>query len=200
MRFNIPTEARDIANQIYFAYKAEVKSRNRELIFDEPTRENMLRMAEILTEANSPRFGVVLCGTFGNGKTTLLRATRKAIHHFFLHSGKLVTQYNTRIPLISAKDIIIKARSESEFLELKTIDLLMIDDMGAEPKEVTEFGTVATPLTDLLEARYNRMKYTFITTNLMPSELSEKYGLRLADRFREMFDVIAYEHPSYRTR
>jgi DNA replication protein DnaC len=43
------------------------------------------------------------------------------------------------------------------------------------------------------------MKYTFITTNLMPSELSEKYGLRLADRFREMFDVIAYEHPSYRT-
>jgi DNA replication protein DnaC len=75
----------------------------------------------------------------------------------------------------------------------------MIDDIGIEPKEVMDFGTITTPVVDLLEARYNRLKYTFVTTNLTPSELSEKYGPRLADRFREMFHVIGYDHPSYRS-
>jgi DNA replication protein DnaC len=94
----------------------------------------------------------------------------------------------------------VRARDDKGYRELKTVDILMIDDVGTEPKEVMDYGTISTPIVDILEARYNLMKFTLLTTNLTPSELSEKYGPRLADRFREMFHVIGFDHPSYRSR
>jgi DNA replication protein DnaC len=200
MHFSINAEAADVANVICYFYEQRVKDRNREFMLDDPTRANILRMAEILVDAKSSKFGVVLCGTFGNGKTTMLYAVRKTIHYYFEQGVISFKDFQSAIPLLPVKEVVIKAKDDKGFRELKTQDILMIDDMGTEPKEVMDFGTVATPIVDLLEARYNYMKFTFVTTNLTASELSQKYGPRLADRFREMFHIMGYEHPSYRGR
>ena len=155
-------------------------------------------MADILTDTSSAKFGVVLCGTFGNGKTTMLYAVRQAIHYFFSTGVISFHDYNSSIPITPAKEIIHRFKNNDGYHELANSDILMIDDIGTEPKEVLDYGNITTPVVDLLETRYNRMKFTFLTSNLSPNELSEKYGPRLADRFREMFHIIGYNHPSYR--
>jgi DNA replication protein DnaC len=199
MHFSINYDVNYVAKVICFYYEQRVQERNRSFILDEPTKDNIIHMAKILVDGKSPKFGVVLCGTFGNGKTTMLYAVRKTIHHFFEKGIISFNDFQSCIPIISVRDVLISAKENQGYRELKTNDILMIDDIGIEPKEVMDFGTITTPVVDLLEARYNRLKYTFVTTNLTPSELSEKYGPRLADRFREMFHVIGYDHPSYRS-
>ena len=197
-RFSINYDSTKVARVIYHYYAERVRERNRELIFDEHTKDCMFQMANILTDSKSPKFGVVLCGTFGNGKTTMLYAVRKTIHYFFDRGIISLKDFNSSIHLLPVKEVLVRAKDDKGYRELKTNDLLMIDDMGSEPKEMYDFGSIITPVTDVLEARYNNMKFTFVTTNLSPSELSEKYGPRLADRFREMFHIIGYDHPSYR--
>jgi DNA replication protein DnaC len=198
MRFSINYNVHSVARVICYFYEQRVKDRNREFILDEPTRDCIRQMARILVDAQSPKFGVVLCGTFGNGKTTMLYAVRQAIHYFFDKDIISFKDFRSEIPLLSVKEVMVRARDDKGYRELKNIDILMIDDIGTEPKEVMDYGTISTPIVDILEARYNYMKFTFVTTNLMPSELSEKYGPRLADRFKEMFHTIGYNHPSYR--
>lgn len=199
MRFNINYNVHAVARVICFYYEQRVIDRNCEFMLDEPTKDCIRQMARILVDAQSPKFGVVLCGTFGNGKTTMMFAVRKAIHHFFERGIISFRDFDSCIPLLPVKEVLVRARDDRGYRDLKTVDILMIDDLGTEPKEVMDYGTISTPIVDILEARYNNMKFTIATTNLTPSELSEKYGPRLADRFREMFDVIGYEHPSYRS-
>ena len=55
----------------------------------------------------------------------------------------------------------------------------------------------------MLTYRYDRRLPTFVTTNLAqrPEDgetLRQRYGDRLADRFNEMFFVIAFYNQSYR--
>ncbi len=64
--------------------------------------------------------------------------------------------------------------------------------MGEEPKTVLEYGNAINPIVDLFEERYNRQLFTIITTNLDPNEISEKYGVRIADRFREMLAIVSF--------
>jgi DNA replication protein DnaC len=200
MHFSINFDVNKVARIICHFYEQQVTERNREFLLDEPTRDSIMQMARVLVDADSPKFGVVLCGTFGNGKTTMLYAVRKTIHYLFDRGVISMRDFNSCIPLLPVKDVMVRARDDKGYRELKTVDILMIDDVGTEPKEVMDYGTISTPIVDILEARYNLMKFTLLTTNLTPSELSEKYGPRLADRFREMFHVIGFDHPSYRSR
>ena len=57
---------------------------------------------------------------------------------------------------------------------------------------------MTSPITELLEYRYNQRLTTIVTTNLEPSEIREKYGDRIADRFNEMFALVSYTGVSYR--
>lgn len=82
--------------------------------------------------------------------------------------------------------------------KLFTSEMLGIDDLGEEPKEVMSYGMIHTPLIDLICERYNRQLPTVITTNLNTDQLSEKYGKRVGDRFREMVEIITFTNPSYR--
>lgn len=76
--------------------------------------------------------------------------------------------------------------------------LMFIDDLGAERKEVQDYGNVLTPMIDLLEHRYAKRLFTVVTTNLDADQLGEKYGARLRDRFREMFIVVPFTNRSFR--
>ena len=76
--------------------------------------------------------------------------------------------------------------------------IMIVDDLGTEPREVMEFGNVYTPLIDLITRRYEEQLYTIFTTNLTPAQLKEKYGKRIVDSLNEMVKKVVFENESYR--
>ena len=76
--------------------------------------------------------------------------------------------------------------------------IMIVDDLGTEPREVMEFGNVYTPLIDLITRRYEEQLYTIFTTNRTPAQLKEKYGKRIVDSLNEMVKKVVFENESYR--
>ena len=98
----------------------------------------------------------------------------------------------------SARRITQVAKDETCMNDAKTVDVLCIDDVGLEPTEVLDFGNAINPVIEILEQRYRNQLFTFITTNLTPKQIREKYGDRIADRFNETMKCIVYENPTFR--
>lgn len=190
---------RDASNGIYSAMKAEVSHRCKELIFDDATKGHIEQVARWLVEPHG-KPGLILMGLCGNGKTTMMRALSRLIEYV----SEMTVGYSKRtvMPMYPAKEIArMCAASDKErkdFKELSGLEILGIDDLGEEPKEVMSYGMIYTPLTDLICERYDHQLATVITTNLTKEQLSEKYGVRVYDRFREMLDIITFTNPSYR--
>ena len=177
------------------AYMAEVESRHRTFVDDGQTRENCRRLASFLTNGNS-RFGVMLCGICGNGKTTLLHAFRSAMG--WMEEKRPFGEERMTIRVADAKEIVRLAKDVKSFDGLRSIPMLGIEDMGREPVDVLDFGNVLNPVVDLIEYRYDNQLFTFITTNLNGREIRRKYGDRIADRLNEMIEVIIFGDTTYR--
>ena len=177
------------------AYRAEVEYRQRSVQYDQTTQDNVKRVAEALTNEKSAKFGLMLCGLFGNGKTTMLYAVRNATN--FLSDQGMWTEPKG-IVITDAKEVGQYARDIRRFNDLRQKELLAVEDMGREANEIVEYGNVISPVIDLLEYRYNHQLFTIITTNLRAEEIRAKYGPRIADRFNEMLDVIVFRGVSYR--
>lgn len=45
-------------------------------------------------------------------------------------------------------------------------EILAIDDLGTEPREIIEYGNVLSPIIDLISYRYEHQLPTIITSNL----------------------------------
>ncbi len=161
-------------------------------------------MAELLTSENA-RFGIMLSGKYGNGKTTLLYALQNLMAELsdmkFFKRFDQKYGYETYIKtlnIIEARELTELARDPKAFLKLKKEPYLAIDDLGREPKEIIHYGSVINPIMELFEYRYDRQLPTLTTTNLTPSKIREKYDNRIADRFNEMFEIIVFEDKSFR--
>ena len=180
-------------------YAMEVQRRHGTPVFDANTEANLLALARYLTQQD-PRFGVMMCGTCGNGKTTLLYTLQSAINDLNRrdHFAFLGREFHIGLMIVDAKDITEIAKDLDELKRYRNHQMLAIDDLGKEPTEVFNFGNVVSPVVDLLEYRYNRQMFTVVTTNLTPKEIKEKYGARIADRFNEMLEVIRFQDISYR--
>ena len=198
-RFRFNMSAEDAATLLTAYYKIEVQSRLRQFKFDTNTQKNLLQLAEYLT-AKAPRFGIMLSGTCGNGKTTLMCAFQRALNHLaaLKHFSFMDEYFKPRMRIMHACEITDLAHDIAAFTELKRRSMLGIDDLGTEPAEVLEFGNPIYPVVRLIEYRYSTQAFTFITTNLTPSEIRKKYGDRIADRFNEMLHVIVFQDVTYR--
>ena len=178
------------------AFEAQVELRGGAVQYDEMTTKNLRKVAETLA-GDSHKFGLLLAGTCGNGKTTTMRAVQSVVQ--LLNN----TYYNRRGEgignrLLEAKEITGLSDKDGQLTVYKTVPVLFLDDLGREPTEVLKYGNVTSPITELLEYRYNQRLTTIVTTNLEPSEIREKYGDRIADRFNEMFALVSYTGVSYR--
>jgi len=129
-------------------------------------------------------------GDVGRGKTHL----SVAIANEALHQG--VTVIYKRID--DLLDIIreYKFQRELENIEkdyqlkyLKEVDLLIIDDLGAE--NITPF--VENQMRILIDDRNNLDKPWIINSNLTTQQLQHKYGQRLTDRLIEKADIFVFE-------
>lgn len=107
------------------------------------------------------------------------------------------------VSFIPASALTEAAKGEKQELlaDLKNTELLCIDDVGTEPASLKVWGNEVSPLVDLLYHRYDRQLFTIITSNLEGDEdIAKRYGVRVADRFVEMFDLIGFDNSSYRPR
>lgn len=119
--------------------------------------------------------GLWLMGDVGTGKTTLAMIVSKAA----IDAGRSVAIYS--LPRLLN---LIRAAIETEagmigFLEqLAAVDLLHIDDLGAE--NTTEW--VLEQLYSIVNSRYEDERAMIVTTNLKPHELKEQLGERTVSR------------------
>ena len=72
--------------------------------------------------------------------------------------------------------------------------VVVIDDLGSEPRTTRRFGDELNVLEYVLERRYRMFRRcgarTVVTTNLSDGELARRYGARIDDRFNEMMDFV----------
>lgn len=192
--FKMPLSFENTVIALTAAYQAEVEYRRRQCMLDDQTKTNISAFAKFLTNGN--KFGAIFSGICGNGKTTLLYAFRNLLN--YLNQKRMFPNTDTGIIIVDAKDIAEYAKDLKRFHDLRSQPLLAIEDMGREPVEVMSYGNVLNPVIDLLEYRYNQQLFTLITTNLIPQEIRERYGNRIADRFNEMLDILIFGNKTYR--
>ena len=126
--------------------------------------------------------GLWIYGSAGTGKTTLAMLVSKTA----LEEGRSVAIYS--LPKLLAR---IRRTYESEpsgdsyltfFERLTAVDLLHVDDLGAEKRS----DWVLEQLYALVNERYEAQRSILVTTNLDEAELKEQIGQRTVSRLVEM--------------
>ena len=178
------------------AYQAEVERRHKVFERNEHFDAQLNLIANYLT-GGSKKFGLMFCGLCGNGKTTWAKALQLLVSGLNLKNP--INNLYYVFPLCNAKDLAMRSKGNyNDWRNVMRYQLMIVDDLGTEPREVMEFGNVYTPLIDLITTRYEEQLYTIFTTNLTPVQLEEKYGKRIVDRLNEMVEKVVFENESYR--
>ena len=148
------------------AYQAEVERRHKVFERNEYFDEQLNLIANYLT-GGSKKYGLMFCGLCGNGKTTWAKALQLLVSGLNLKNPTNNLYYV--FPLCNAKDLAMRSKGNySDWRNVMRYQLMIVDDLGTEPREVMEFGNVNTPLIDLITTRYEEQLYTIFTTNLTP--------------------------------
>ncbi|MEZ5076428.1 MAG: ATP-binding protein [Solirubrobacterales bacterium] len=176
-----------------------IPPRYRSVSFDAPPVSDMARdlqtkaaVAEVrafvdeLDDRLAAGRGLWLFGDTGTGKTTLAMLISKAA----LEAGRSVAIYS--LPKLLAR---IRRTYDSEpggdsylsfFERLTSVDLLHIDDLGAEKRS----DWVLEQLYALINERYETQRSVLITTNLPHGELEEQISPRTVSRLTEICDEV----------
>jgi DNA replication protein DnaC len=126
--------------------------------------------------------GLWLMGSVGTGKTTLAMLVSKAA----VEAERTVAIYS--LPRLLARirrtyDAEAREQSYLEFFErLTSVDLLHIDDLGAEKR--TDW--VLEQLYAIVNERYETQRSIVVTTNLDQADLEEQIGPRTVSRLVEI--------------
>ena len=126
--------------------------------------------------------GLWFFGNSGTGKTTLAMLVSKLV----LEHGGTAAIYSLPQLLSRIRQTFDYAPGEESYLDLfaqlTSVDLLHLDDLGAENR--TEW--VLEQLYALINERYESEKSLVVTTNLTAEELEEQIGERVVSRLVEM--------------
>ncbi len=130
--------------------------------------------------------GLWFFGDPGTGKTTLAMLVSRTA----LEAGRSVAIYSLPKLLTRIRRTFDERPGEQSYAELferlATVDLLHIDDLGAENR--TEW--VLEQLYALINERYEAGRALMVTTNNDPEALEEQIGKRVVSRLVEMCDVV----------
>lgn len=164
--------------------------RYRGVSFDRPpvTEINPIVVGEVrnwvdsLAENLEAGRGLWLMGDTGTGKTTLAMLVSRQT----LKQGHTVAIYSMPMLLARIKDTFDAMAGEESYFgffeRLCEVDLLHIDDLGAEKQ--TDW--VLEQLYALINERYERQKSLVLTTNLTQEELEAQIGSRTVSRLIEI--------------
>lgn len=142
-------------------------------------------------EAKKTGRGLIFVGDVGTGKT----------HLSFAVFNELVRR-GVKGLAVTVPDLMdeLRPRSEEKQIEqleaLKTVDILLLDDLGAQRNT----PWVTERLFIIINARYNNLKPTIITSNSRLEELDKVDGWRrIVDRISEMCRPVKMDGPSFRS-
>jgi DNA replication protein DnaC len=135
--------------------------------------------------------GLWFMGPTGNGKTTLAMLVTKAA----LDSGRNVARY-TLPDLLSKLRGTYSTDSHEDLLErLVAVDLLHIDDIGAQQAS----PWVLEELYRIVNTRYEEKRSILITTNILKrDELYAQITERTVSRLTEMCEELPVDNPDMR--
>lgn len=200
-RFHLPIGRDDVLKALYHAYGAEVQQRMAALGEVKCDPVTLGSIATWITDKNG-KPGLLLYGDIGTGKTTALKALCRVINAVCEaedDKDRLDDHGKEVIVIVRAKDIVNAWQNDMErYKRMLRVELLAIDELGVEAIDVKTFGNSSEPIIDLLSTRYDKQKVTAVSSNLDLKQVSERYGMRMADRFNEMFHKVAYIGPSFR--
>lgn len=197
-RYKLPiTDHETLTKMLTATYCAEVAKRQMTFVDDEALKDRISRVANWMTGISKPSL-IIYGNQVGTGKSTMANAIFQVLN--FFHEDKMFLESGvTQTKRVSAMDLIRIHRDKPQgFEQLLVTHRLIIDDVGTEPANVKVYGTESSPLTELLFARYDRRLWTVITSNLSDDDLRNRYGVRVTDRFNELFDKIYFSGYSYR--
>lgn len=201
-RFNLEIPHQEAVMAITGALKAVVEQRRHKLILDDATVGHIAEVARWLTDPNG-KPSLLIGGGCGNGKTSMALALKQLVE--FVTEYELGYDKRARMGMYSAQQIChLCSASErnreamQEYDSLFSRRMLIIDDLGEEPKELLIYGMVHTPVIDLLSQRYQNNQLTIITSNLQAADIESRYGRRIRDRLREMAHTVVFANESYR--
>lgn len=133
-----------------------------------------------------------LAGNPGTGKSTALVAIIKTLRD----CGVTAKRFNSSdFPVMFLEN---EELTERQIMRGDWCRVLLLDDVGVEPTEIKEYGNTIQPFVKIVEERYNRCLPMVISTNLDGNAMLARYGVRTADRMREMAVSIKYDGASYR--
>lgn len=142
------------------------------------------RFADRIEEQLDGGRGLWFMGPVGTGKTTLAMLVSKAA----LAAGRSVAIYSLPRLLNTIRDTHRAERSHVDLLDrLTSVDLLHIDDVGAE--RTTDW--VLEELYSIVNARYEDERSMVISTNILDREaLCAQISERTVSRLTEMCDEL----------
>jgi DNA replication protein DnaC len=147
-----------------------------------PVHAAVKEFVEAIDERLADGQGIWLMGDVGTGKTTLAMLVSKAA----VEAERTVAIYS--LPRLLARirrtyDAEAGEQSYLEFFErLTSVDLLHIDDLGAEKRS----DWVLEQLYAIVNERYEAQRSMVVTTNLDQTALEEQIGPRTVSRLVEI--------------
>jgi len=151
--------------------------------------QTIYRLAtKFVTDFDSEFNNLLLYGEPGLGKTfvchciakDLLDAGRTVLYLTAPRLCKILEDYRFNRESLAEPDAMLATVDE--------VDLLILDDLGAE------FSTVVTSaaLFDIINQRLLTRKHTVISTNLTPDALAAQYSERIVSRFAGNYQMIKF--------
>ena len=194
-----PMSVDNAALYIEAALRVEVEKRGNTFGDSDELQDHIAKIARLFTEPTT-KFGILLCGGVGNGKSSMMYALQNLIRGLVIPLNGNTTFDTWGMRVESAKFIYNQVKVDSqEYRQIQNANMLGIDDLGEEETTLINYGNRVTPVIDLISYRYCRMLFTMVTTNLTPAQIRATYGDRIADRFNETMLILPYKNPSFRT-
>jgi DNA replication protein DnaC len=140
--------------------------------------------------------GLFIWGDVGCGKTFLMEVMKVFVDAANIENRKFSFATCPKI----ADDV--QATNSVQTLFKYYDDGFCFDDLGDEPTQMKSYGNEVLVMVRILTERYRRgvnsSRETHVTSNNDFDELENMYGTRVADRCKEMFNVIFYDGKSKR--
>lgn len=144
--------------------------------------------------------GLLIHGPVGVGKSYLFDILHE-IGRELITKRRHANIWFRSITAVSFVDLYMQEVTKKDAKQATNFDLksyykgqLYIDDLGLEEKAFNRYELFE----QLLFERNRSRSITFVTTNLKPTQIGERYGERIGDRLPEMFNIIKWHGESKR--
>lgn len=169
-------------------YKQYAERYGNQLRMDKQTCYVLERVINWLVRSDpSRKQWLLLCGNIGQGKSTMMLAISDLTRHYAQSDGMLI-----RFPIRNASTLVdLYSNQDNSFMNEARVGFLGIDELGIE-NDMDRYKS-GRPIHELLRLRHSQCLPTIIATNCDTRDLEKKYGDAIADRLKEMCEIINFD-------